>query len=499
LLKAIKRLCDGVKNIQCICLEKNYGIANNTSKGVAVATGDFLCFLDHDDTLEPDALFEYAKALVDKPDTDVIYCDEDIVAEDGSPRYPIFKSDFSLDMLHAKNYITHFLAIRTTLYKELGAGNSKYDGAQDYDLCLRAVEKTKNIHHVSRVLYHWRESSDSTANNPESKSYAAEAGKNALQAHMERCGIDAVVSYDKEPFTYVANYCFDDEQSNPLISIIIPSKDNSAMLSCCLNSILKKSSYTNYEIIVIENNSTEAATFAYYETLESYQQIKLVTWTGIWDYSEINNFGTKYASGEYLLFLNNDTEIISENWLEQMLGIAMREEVGAVGAKLYYPDDTIQHAGVFFSENGPGHLFQNYPKDAESYSNLKDLPQKLSAVTAACMLTKRKCFEELKGFNKDFPVAYNDVDYCLRLQAAGYQTVYTPYATLYHYESASRGHEITPKKRIRFVRDMGLLMHSWPEYFVKKDPCVNPNINKNSSNYQIEYERTYLRCLQQGE
>ena len=485
----IKEYCNHDNRIRCITLEENLGIVGNTQIGGQDAKGDFICFLDHDDVLELNALFEYAKAISRDPEIEMLYCDEDIMSERGEPKLPIMKPDFCLDTLHTKNYITHFLAIKTKLYKQLEVQNLEVEGAQDYDISLKAAEKTRHIHHVPRILYHWRESASSTAKNPETKKYAVLAGQRALQKHLDRMNISAEVQIGNDPFTYFIKYKFPDEKDEQvLISILIPTKDHSETLRCCLDSIIHKSTYKNYEIILIENNSIEKKTFEYYDEITTNDKVRIVVWEGEWNYSKINNFGAKFARGDYFIFLNNDTEVIASDWIEQMLGICQRQEVGVVGAKLYYPDDTIQHAGVIIGEYGPQHMFSKFPKGDGWSFGLLNMPLNLSAVTAACMMTDSELFKLLNGFDESFSIAYNDVDYCLRARELGFAVIFSPYVELYHFESLSRSYEVGEENRIRFATEKGLLFRRWPKYFGMGDPCVNPN---------LDCSTTYLRFKKQ--
>ena len=481
LKKAVEKYCTSDKRVSCLSLDKNYGIIENTQAGIKAAKGDFLCFLDHDDILEPNALFEYALVINNNHDIDLLYCDEDVIGEQGEPKLPVIKPDFCIDTLRTKNFITHFLSIRASLYSQLEPTGLELEGAQDYDICLKVAEKTKSIHHVPKILYHWRESPSSSAQNPKSKEYASAAGQKALQSHFKRLGIEAEVGISSEPFTYSVKYLFPGEaDKQPLVSILIPTKDQVTVLRRCIESLLEKTTYKNYEIILIENNSVEEETFKYYDEVARNERIRLIVWEGMWNYAGINNFGAGYAKGDYLIFLNNDVELISPDWIEQMLGICSRKDVGVVGAKLYYPDNTTQHAGIIMGEYGPLPLFANLPKGNSGYFCYKDLPLSLSAVTAACMMTRSQLFKSLHGFDEDFAIAYNDVDYCFRVRKSGLKIIYSPYAKLYHYESLTRGYEIGDEKQERFMSEKGLLFHRWPQYFGIGDPCLNPNFDRNN-------------------
>lgn len=475
----VQQASDSDKRIKALTLKGNLGIAENTNAGISVATGDFIAFFDHDDLIEPDLLFEYAKAINEHPHTDLLYCDEDKLMPDGELAQPFFKPDFNIDLLRNNNYICHMLTIRRTLLNQLELSTSEYDGAQDHNLTLLASEKARHVHHVPRVLYHWRISETSTASSADNKPYATKAGIKAVQAHLNRVGINATVCESRRPFTYKITYRV--PEKHPLVSIIIPTKDLIDVLDNCLNSILEKTTYPNYEIILVENNSTESKTFEYYAALESNHsdKITIVTWPHEFNFSKIINFGARAAKGEYLLLLNNDTELITPNWIERMIGICARQDVGAVGVRLYYRDDTIQHAGVCVTGGVAGHLGKNLPRGQWGYFALADAEQDLSAVTAACLMTKRSVFESVNGFTEELAVAFNDIDYCLKVRESGKLIVYTPEVELYHYESISRGFETSVEKRIRFHRETSYMNYRWAEYYVKGDPYININITAN--------------------
>lgn len=463
--------------IRVITLDSNKGISGNTNFGITEAKGDYVVFFDHDDTIDPFALYRYAERIQDCPDTDALYCDEDFLNEAGEYVSPHFKSDFNLDLLRVHNYITHLLCVRAPFAKELML-RKEFDGAQDYDFLLRLVERTQSIYHVREVLYHWRISDTSTAKSAGNKNYADEAGRRALQEHLDRCGLNGAAELTDSACFYHISYALNEE---PLVSIVIPNKDSVEVLRRCIDSIEEKTDYRNFEILVVENNSTEDATFEYYRTVsERYENVRIATWDGPFNYSAINNYGVGLTSGKYLLFLNNDTEVIESGWLSSMLSFCQRGDVGAVGAKLLYPDDTVQHAGVMMiccrnegEMGGPIHVFNNLDRDDPGYMRRAVISQDLSAVTAACMMTKRSVFEELNGFNEDFEVAFNDVDFCLRVRSLDKLVVFDADALLYHYESFSRGYE-TGEKKIRFMREQGKLRTAWAEYYVNGDPYHGP-------------------------
>ena len=465
------------KRIRLIRLEKNLGIAQNTNAGIAASTGEFIAFLDHDDFLEPDALFCYADALNKDKTIDVFYSDEDKTDEYAAHYfYPHFKSDFNIDLLHANNYMCHFLTVRKSLVDTVGGLNEKFDGAQDYDFVLRLTENTKKIYHCPRILYHWRCSNQSTAANQGNKMYAIHAGKAALNAHYKRIGWNARAQEGAVDGWYQTKFTLKEE---PLVSILIPNKDHTDDLDVCLNSFFERADYQNYEFIIIENNSVLPETFAYYEKIEKeHDNVKVVYWEAGFNYSAINNFGFKFAKGDYIMLLNNDVELITSDIFQSMLGFCMRPEVGIVGAKLLYNDHTVQHAGVLVGAGGlADHVFKGIHEDDPGYMGRAISSQDVSAVTAACLLVKRSVYEEVGGLEDEFQVAFNDVDFCLKVRKAGYLIVYDADVKLFHYESKSRGMEDTTERFIRFGNEMMLLNSKWDILSTFIDPYYNPNFS----------------------
>ncbi len=469
-------------------LAENKGIAGNTNEALAMASGDFVGLLDHDDLLAPDALFEAAKALEREPSIDVLYTDEDKVDTDGKKHFkPNLKPDFNLDLLRSNNYICHFFMVRRTLAEQAGGFSGEYDGAQDYDFILRCTDMAENIHHIPEILYHWRTHEASTADNPISKLYAYEAGKRAIEAHLTRRGQAGEVSLKKDLGFYRVKYPV---QGNPLVSVIIPNKDEAESLKLCIESLQRTVSWENYEIIIVENNSTGRDIFAYYRELAKDARIRIVRWKSAFNYSAINNYGVKYAKGEYLLFLNNDIEALEEGWLTEMLGVCQRPEVGAVGAKLLYPDGTIQHAGTVIGIGGiAGHMFVNMPGGHSGYLHKASLMLDYSAVTAACMMMKSSLFEQLGGFEERLSVAFNDVDLCLRANETGHLVVYDSYACLRHYESKSRGAEDSPEKVRRFQEEIEFMRTRWEKLLKAGDPYYNKNLSLSKWNYSLRADR----------
>ena len=457
-------------------LEQNGGISINTNEAIALVKGEYIMLCDHDDTLEPDALYEIVKAVNDT-DADVIYTDEDKVSMDGRHYFdPNFKPDFNLFRLRENNYICHIFVVKKSLTDEIGLLRSEFDGAQDFDFILRCCEKAKKITHIPKILYHWRCHMDSTAADPSSKAYAYEAGRKAVREHYQRMGIDAKVEMTERPGWYRSHLKI---QGNPVISVIIPNKDHVEDLELCLFSMTRKSTYRNYEILIVENNSEKEETFEYYRKLsDRYPKTRVLTWDKEFNYSAINNFAAKEAKGEYLLFLNNDVEILTPDWIEEMLQNCQQENVAAVGAKLYYPDDTIQHAGVVLGLGGiAGHIMCRASREDPGYFGRMISVQEISAVTAACMMVKKADFDEAGGFDETFRVAFNDIDLCMKFRAAGKKIVFTPYAELYHYESKSRGLEDTPEKQFRFDKEVKRFQEKWAQQLEMGDPYYSPNLS----------------------
>ena len=484
--RLIKRYADRDTRFKYVILGENKGISGNTNAAMDMAQGDFLVLADHDDTLTPDALFECVKAMNEDPLYDVIYSDEDKLDMDGQALFdPHFKPDFNPDLLTSVNYICHLFVVNRNLVEVIGGFRQEFDGAQDYDFIFRCTEQARKVHHIPKVLYHWRCHMNSTASNPESKMYAFEAGARAIKAHYDRMGI-AVDSVEKgvDYGIYHTRFHLDEE---PLVSVIIPNKDHRADLDLCLTSLLDKGSYRNLEVIVVENNSTEPETFDYYEELqEKRKNVRVVTWKREFNFSAINNYGVTFAHGEYLLFLNNDVEVIEPDVIREMLGYARRDDVGIVGARLLYQDDTIQHAGVVIGFGGiAGHTFIGLHQAENSYFHRAMCAQDYSAVTAACMMSKRSLFDQVGGFREELAVAFNDIDYCLKIRSLGKKVVYNPYALLYHYESKSRGLEDTPEKVERFNREVARFIGYWPEIVINGDPYYNPNLTLRKSNFAL--------------
>ena len=467
-------------------LEENKGIAGNTNECIAMATGDFLALFDHDDLLHPAALYEMMKVICEE-NADFVYTDE--VAFENEDITDVinlhFKTDFAPDNLLANNYICHFTAFSAELIKTAGVFR-QYDGSQDHDMILRLTAVAKRICHIPKVLYYWRSHPGSVASDISAKPYAVTAGKRVVKDYLAAQGIDAEVESTKVfPAIYKINYRI---QNKPLVSILIPNKDHIRDLTRCIDSIRERSTYDNYEIIVIENNSTSEIIFKYYEYLASLDNVRVIRYADSFNYAAINNFGAKYTRGEYLLLLNNDTEVITPEWIEEMLTYAQRADVGAVGAKLYYEDDTVQHAGIVIglgAHRAAGHIHYGVPKSSKGYMGKLHYVQNVSAVTGACLMVKKSLYDEVGGLDEKFTVAFNDVDFCLRLREKGYLNIFTPDAELYHYESKSRGFENTEEKQARFCGEVKLFRERYAEIIEKGDPYYNVNFSLDYADYAI--------------
>lgn len=465
-------------------LKENLGIAENTNAAFRMAKGEFIGLLDHDDLLAPNALYEIVLALEKNPEADVVYTDEDKVTTDLKEHFqPHLKPDFNLDLLRSNNYICHFFTVRREIVEQVGGFRKEFDGAQDYDFIFRCTEEARKILHIPEILYHWRTHKESTADNPASKMYAFEAGKRAIEAHLKRTGTDGEVSHTPDLGFYRVKYPVKGE---PLISIIIPNKDEKESLEACLKSIWEKTTYKNYEIIVVENNSTSDEIFQYYKEI-SQKGVRLLRWKKEFNYSAINNFGAAHAKGEFLLFLNNDVTVITPDWLTELAGLCQRKEVGAAGVKLLYPDNTIQHAGCVIGIGGiAGHMFVDMPANRTGYLHKASLLQDMSAVTAACMIVKKQVFDQVGGFTEELAVAFNDVDLCLKINKAGSLVVYDPYVQLYHMESKTRGAEDSKEKVRRFQTEIEYMRCHWLDILKNGDPYYNKNLSLTKWNYSLK-------------
>ena len=469
-------------------LEKNGGIAENTNRCLEMATGEFVAPFDHDDLLHPCVLYEYVKVINEK-DADYIYCDE-ATFKNGDVNQMItmhFKPDYAIDNLRANNYICHFSMFDKKLLEGTELYRTKFDGSQDHDMILRLTDKARNVVHVPKLLYYWRQHAGSVSSGVEAKPYVVESARGAVADHLRRHGFANFKITSTRAFETIFKITYE-IIGEPKISIIIPNKDHVEDLRRCITSIIEKSTYDNYEIIVVENNSETREIFAYYEELANNPAVKIITYKGDFYYSAINNLGVSEASGEYVLLLNNDIQIITVNWMEELLMYAQRPDVGAVGAKLYYPDKTIQHAGVVIglgAHRTAGHVHYRQKRENLGYMGRLCYAQNMSAVTGACLLVKKALYEEAGGLDESFAVSLNDVDFCLKLRRLGYLNVFTPFAEAYHYESASRGSDMTGEAAARYNAESARFREKWKAELEAGDPYYNPNFSLDKSDFSL--------------
>jgi glycosyltransferase involved in cell wall biosynthesis len=463
--------------IKITFLQQDTGIAGSSNAALSMATGELIGLVGDGDELSPGAIYEIVKLLNENEDIDFIYTDEDRILADGRRCDPQFKPDWSPDLLRSYNYIGHFAAIRKELLDEVAGFRKGLDGAENYDLFLRITERTLKVAHIPKVLYHMTSAGLA-------RSYANE--KRALKEHLARTGLSGEVDDGAFPGAYRVKY---EIKGSPRVTIVIPTKDKMDILKKCLESILDKSTYENYEILVVDNQSTEAGTFRYYETLQNNAKVRVIKYDRPFNFAAINNYAVQYVDSEYIIFLNNDTEVISADWIETMLGFARREDVGVVGALLYHPDDTIQHAGVIVGINGiTGHPFKNLARKSLGYMGRAKVSQNLSAVTGACLVTKKCVFEEAGGFDEVYSYGFNDIDLCLKLRAKGYVVVYTPNAELYHYEFATRGGEDkTPVQLKRHMTEISVFLERWRTVIERGDPYYNRNLSLIKGDYRTKH------------
>lgn len=475
-------------------LAANGGISANTNECYTMASGEYIGLFDHDDVLHPSALYEYVK-VINEEGADYLYCDETTFKGDSINNMITlhFKPDFAPDNLRANNYICHFSVFSRRLLEGTELFRSGFDGSQDHDMILRLTSSARKVVHVPKLLYYWRSHKASTASDISAKPYAIAAAKGAVADHLTRCGFKNFEIKSTRAFDTIFEIKYE-ILSEDKISILIPNKDHLEDLRRCIHSIQERSTYEDYEIIVIENNSTDKAVFDYYDTLREQKNITVVTYTGAFNYAKINNFGAGFATGKYLLLLNNDTQVISMNWLEAMLMYAQRPDVGAVGAKLYYGDRTIQHAGVVIglgAHRTAGHTHYKINYDNLGYMGRLCYAQNVSAVTGACLMVRKSLYDALGGLDEAFAVALNDVDFCLRIRDKGYLNVFTPFAELYHFESASRGSDAADsQKAARYEEESALFRGRWKELLAKGDPYYNPNFSLDRSDYSLRTDRS---------
>lgn len=483
----LKKYYEGKENIKYKFLNSNKGISENTNEAIKLATGDFIGFLDHDDILSQDCLYEVVKTINKIKNVDFIYSDEDKIDEQGERFEPYFKPDFSPETLQCNNYITHFVVVKKDLLKKVGNLNSKFNGAQDFDFVLRATEKANKVCHISKVLYHWRVHKSSTANVADAKPYAYEAGIKVIEEHLKRTNKKGIVEFGQDvPGIYKIKF---DIKGSPKVSILIPNKDNVNLLKNCIESILNLTTYTNYEINIIENNSIQDETFEYYSKISQNSKIKILDYNTDkeFNYSSLINFGVQNSDGDFILQLNNDTKLLTKDWLELFIGYAQNKEIGAIGARLYYEDKSIQHAGIAIGLSGiAGNLLVNLPYGKHAYFGREAATRNVSAVTGACLFCRRELYEEVCFMDEiNFKVAFNDVDFCLKILEKGYRNVYVPYIELIHYESKSRGYEYTKEQEERFNKECNNFKEKWKKVIEKGDPYYSKNFSLESCNFDI--------------
>ncbi len=482
-------------------LEKNEKISGNTNRCYGMATGEYIGLFDHDDILHPSVLYEYNKA-VNEQDADYIYCDETTFKNNDINKMLTmhFKPDYAIDNLRANNYICHFSVFDRKLLEGTELFRSKYDGSQDHDMILRLTDRAKKVVHVPKLMYYWRSHAGSVASGIEAKPYAIDAAKGAVAEHLRKHGYKHFKITSTRAFETIFKISYQ-IIGNPKISIIISNKDHKDDLDRCITSILEKSTYDNYEVIIVENNSETAEIWEYYEKLKEDERIKIVdaneskATKGSFNYSAVNNLGVKKASGDYILLLNNDTQVITVNWMEELLMYAQREDVGAVGAKLYYENKTIQHAGVVLAlgaHRTAGHSHYGQHRENLGYMGRLCYAQDVSAVTGACLMVSRELYDKVGGLDESFAISLNDVDFCLKLRQLGYLNVFTPFAELYHFESISRGLDDKGEKAKRYEEESARFRGKWKEVLQKGDPYYNPNFSLDRSDFSLKIEKNMI-------
>lgn len=484
----LKKWAKKDKRIKVQFGEKNKHISLASNEAIKMSTGKYVSFLDHDDELLPISLLEVVIAINEAPDVGCFYSDEDNISQNGEYFNPHFKSDFNRTLLLAHNYITHFVTIKRELGDALGWFRKGYEGSQDHDLLLRLIDVTNNIVHIPKILYHWRQSESSTSHNYLEKSYASDATRRALSDYAIRNGFNAEI-LDGPGYGV---YRFKQEvTTTKMVSIIIPFKDQVDLLKDCIKSVLNKTTYHNFELLLISNNSEKAETYEFLEFIKNKDnRIRVLEHNIPFNFSEINNWAVEQANGEFILLLNNDMKVINGDWLEAMLEHAQQDNVGAVGAKLLYTDNTVQHAGVIIGIQGvAGHSHKYFNDKSVGYFYRAAVAQNISAVTGACLLTKKEIWKKVGGLDeKNLRVAFNDIDFCLKIRKAGYEIIYTPYARLYHYESKSRGAEDTPEKQERFINECKTMIERWDTNKIP-DPFYNVNLTLYSEDFSLKKEK----------
>ncbi len=470
-------------------LEKNTGISGNTNECLKLASGEYIGLLDQDDILHPSVLYEYVK-VINEQGADYIYCDETTFKNNDINKMLTmhFKPDYAVDNLRANNYICHFSVFHRRLLDGDELFRSKYDGSQDHDMILRLTDRAQKIVHVPKLMYYWRSHAGSVASGIEAKTYAIDAAKGAVAEHLRNHGFAHFRITSTRAFETIFKISYQ-ITGNPKISVVIANKDHESDLRRCITSVLEKSTYDNYEIIVVENNSETPEIWDYYEKLRGDGRVRVVTYEGSFNYSAVNNLGVREAEGEYILLLNNDTQVITVNWMEELLMYAQREDVGAVGAKLYYGDKTIQHAGVVLAlgaHRTAGHSHYGQHRENLGYMGRLCYAQDVSAVTGACLMVAKELYWKVGGLDESFAVSLNDVDFCMKLREAGYLNVFTPFAELYHFESVSRGLDDRGEKAKRYEEESERFRAKWKEALEKGDPYYNVNFSLDRSDFSLK-------------
>lgn len=472
-------------------LAENRGIAANTNECLGMAEGEYIGLLDHDDILHPCALYEYVR-VINEQDADYLYCDE-AVFQDGHLDKIVnthFKPDYAPDNLRANNYICHFSVFSRKLLEGTELFRTRFDGSQDHDMILRLTDRARRVAHVPKLLYYWRRHTQSVSSGIEAKPYAIEGARGAIAEHLRAHGFENFEIESTRAFATIFRIRYQIIGS-PKITIVIANRDHAADLRRCVSSVLEKSTYTNYEIVIVENNSSTEEIFALYRELQEKGggRVRVVAYEGAFNYAAVNNLGVRHAEGAYVLLLNNDTQVITPGWMEEMLMYAQRGDVGAVGAKLFYGDGTIQHGGVVIglgAHGTAGHVHYKMPRLSLGYMGRLCYAQNMTAVTGACLLVKKSLYEQVGGLEEAFAVSLNDVDFCLKLRQAGCLNVFTPFAELYHFESASRGLDDRGEKAERYAREAELFRKKWEKQLRAGDPYFNPNFSLDRSDFSLK-------------
>jgi glycosyltransferase involved in cell wall biosynthesis len=483
----LERYVSEDSRIKVVFRSTNGHICAASNTALEAATGEYIALLDHDDLLSEHALFWVANEISRYPDVKLIYSDEDKVDVAGKRSDPHFKCDWNVDLFYSHNLITHLGVYRTDLLRTIEGFRVGYEGAQDYDLALRSIERieTKDIRHIPRILYHWRMHPESTATGTAAKPYALDAGKRAITEHLERRGVAGRVQPREHPGMYRVRYEL--PMPMPMVSLIIPVRNELKLTQQCVTSVLRKTTYRNYEILIVDNGSDDTKVLNYLQSLKSDSRIRIIRDDRPFNFPALNNAAVKQARGEVLALVNNDIEVISPDWLSEMVSHAVRTEIGAVGARLLYPNGTLQHGGVILGIGGvAGHANKGLPRYQYGYFARAVVIQSVSAVTAACLVVRKELYEKVGGFNEDLKVAYNDIDFCLKIREAGYRNLFTPYAELYHHESASRGYENTPDKQLRLEAEGQYMKQRWGDLLLN-DPAYNPNLTLEWEDFSLAW------------